>query len=84
MEAIMTTSVGAFEAKTRLAELLAQVSKGERVTITKHGTPVAQLVPADERIAVNIAELRVEFARIRAATKPGGTIRELRDEGRRT
>ena len=41
----MTTTVGAFEAKTRLAELLAAVSKGERVTITKHGTPVAQLVP---------------------------------------
>lgn len=79
----MTTTVGAFEAKTRLAELLAQVSKGERITITKHGTPVAQLVPADERVAVSIAELREEFARIRAATKPGGTIRELRDEGRR-
>ena len=79
----MTTTVGAFEAKTRLAELLAQVSKGERVTITKHGTAVAQLVPADERVAVNIEELREEFARIRAATRPGRTIRELRDEGRR-
>jgi prevent-host-death family protein len=79
----MTTTVGAFEAKTRLAELLAQVSKGERITITKHGTAVAQLVPADERVAVNIEELREAFARIRAATRPGGTIRELRDEGRR-
>lgn len=79
----MTTTVGAFEAKTRLAELLAQVSKGGRVTITKHGTAVAQLVPVDERVAVNIADIREEFARIRAATKPGGTTRELRDEGRR-
>ena len=79
----MATTVGAFEAKTRLAELLARVSKGERVTITKHGTAVAQLVPVDERVFVNIEELRREFARIRAATKPGGTIRELRDAGRR-
>ena len=79
----MTLTVGAFEAKTRLAELLAKVSKGERVTITKHGTVVAQLVPADERVAVDIDKLREEFARIRAATRPGGTVRELRDEGRR-
>ena len=79
----MTTTVGAFEAKTRLSELLARVSKGERVTITKHGTAVAQLVPVDERVFANIEELRREFALIRAASKPGGTIRELRDEGRR-
>ena len=38
--------VGAYEAKTRLAELLDQVARGERVTITKHGVPVAVLVPA--------------------------------------
>ena len=37
--------VGAFEAKTRFASLLDQVAAGEQVTITKHGTPVARLVP---------------------------------------
>ena len=39
------TILGAFEAKTRLATLLDQVAAGEQVTITKHGTPVARLVP---------------------------------------
>lgn len=79
----MGTTVGAFEAKTRLSELLARVSKGERVTITKHGTPVAELIPADERVSVNIVEIRQEFARIRVASRPGSSIRELRNEGRR-
>ena len=42
------TSVGAFEAKTHLSELLNRVEQGEHVTITKHGRPVARLVPATE------------------------------------
>ncbi len=38
-------TVGAYEAKTHLAKLLERVSKGERITITKHGVPVAVLHP---------------------------------------
>ena len=34
-------TVGAYEAKTRLPELLRMVEAGERVTITRHGRPVA-------------------------------------------
>ena len=37
--------IGAYEAKTRLAELLGRVERGERIVITRHGRPVAQLVP---------------------------------------
>jgi prevent-host-death family protein len=37
--------VGAYEAKTRLAELLDRVEAGARITITRHGRPVAQLAP---------------------------------------
>jgi|AACY02.3.fsa_nt_gi prevent-host-death family protein len=43
----MSTSVGAFEAKTHLSALLQKVENGEVVTITKHGRPVARLVPVD-------------------------------------
>lgn len=39
-------SIGAFEAKTRLSELLDRAAKGESFEITKHGHPVARLVPA--------------------------------------
>jgi len=43
-----STTVGAFAAKTHLAELLGRVEAGELITITKHGRPVARLVPADD------------------------------------
>ena len=37
--------IGAFEAKTRLSELLAQVRKGAVFLITKRGHPIAELRP---------------------------------------
>ena len=39
------------EAKARLAELLRVVEHGETVAITRHGKPVAHLVPALHRTA---------------------------------
>jgi prevent-host-death family protein len=61
------------------------VAKGEQITITKHGAPVAQLVPAqpasdrEKRLAA-IAELK----RLREKHPLDGvTIRELIDDGRR-
>ena len=39
-------SVGAYEAKTRFSQLLERVAAGEEITITRHGNPVARLVPA--------------------------------------
>lgn len=34
-----------YDAKTKLSQLVARAEKGERVTISRHGRPVAQLVP---------------------------------------
>jgi prevent-host-death family protein len=39
-------AIGVYDAKTQLPKLLEQVSRGERFLITKHGRPVAQLIPA--------------------------------------
>ncbi len=39
--------IGAFEAKNKLSELLDRVEHGEELTITRHGKPVARLVPHD-------------------------------------
>lgn len=44
-EQVRFTEIGAFEAKTRLSELLRKVEKGERFTITHRGRAVANLVP---------------------------------------
>ena len=43
----MPTDIGAYEAKTHLPALLERVARGERFTITKHGRPVARLVPVE-------------------------------------
>ena len=77
-------TVGAYEAKTHLPRLLEQVAAGVSITITKHGRPVARLVPpaADHRpeVAQIIASLREARRGVRLE---GATIRELIEEGRR-
>lgn len=40
------TEVGAFEAKNKLSALLDRVEQGEEIIITRHGRPIARLVPA--------------------------------------
>jgi len=40
-------TVGAFQAKTQLSQLLDQVERGEAITITRHGRPVAVLAPVE-------------------------------------
>lgn len=42
-------TIGAFDAKTHLSELLARVEAGEEFVIARGNEPVARLVPLDER-----------------------------------
>lgn len=42
----MYQEIGAFDAKTRLSELLKAVSEGQRFTISVRGKPIADLVPS--------------------------------------
>jgi prevent-host-death family protein len=78
-------SVGAYEAKTKLAELLDRVSRGKRITITRAGVPVAELVPFEK--AIDRQEVRRTIEELRRFNKGrtlgGMSIRELIDEGRR-
>lgn len=41
--------VNIYAAKTQLSRLIDRVNAGEEVVITRHGRPVARLVPAEER-----------------------------------
>lgn len=41
----MTASVNVHEAKTHLSRLLERVAAGERIVISRAGTPIADLVP---------------------------------------
>ena len=80
--------VGSFEAKTKLSELLDKVEAGETVTITRHGKPVAHLVPAQadhdpEAMKALVKEIkRTRVGRGKPAG-PGTTIPELIKAGRR-
>ena len=79
-------SVGAFQAKTQLSELLDQVEKGETVTITRHGRPVAVLAPVESTKPKKTGEQWVaEMKKLRKGVTLGGTVtvRQLIDEGRR-
>jgi prevent-host-death family protein len=57
----MTVSVNIHEAKTHLSRLLEQVAAGERVVISKAGTPIADLVP-HQAPAVTFGGLKGEIA----------------------
>jgi prevent-host-death family protein len=79
-------TLGAFEAKTRLAELLEHVARtGASITITRRGVPVARLVPLEGEGARAPERLLGSFRAFSAAhpLPPGLTARELVDEGRR-
>jgi prevent-host-death family protein len=76
-------TIGAYEAKTHLPRLLDEVEKGERVTITKHGRPVAILVPPGPASSVDADALMRWMREFRKAHRlEGVTIRELIDDGR--
>ncbi len=77
-------TVGAFEAKTHLNELLRQVSEGETIRITRRGVPIAKLVPADDGERRDLKQLVRDIRDIRKGASLGGVnIRELINEGRR-
>ena len=81
-------TVGSFEAKTKLAELLDRVEGGEVVTITRRGKAVARLVPAkSEEGAAQMRRVVEEIKRNRVGrgkpAGPGTTIAELIKAGRK-
>lgn len=80
----MAIQVGAFEAKTHLSRLLAAVQRGERVTITRRGKPVAVLLAPEEVREVGFSELVAQLAALRERTLAGpDSLRALREEGRK-
>ena len=75
--------VGSYEAKTHLAHLLEEVERGEVIVITRHGHPVARLVPVSPE-RTSVADVADALREARAGVTLGGlSIRELIDEGRR-
>ena len=77
-------SIGSYEAKTHLAQLLEQVSRGETITITKHGVPVALLCPVKTISQEERTRAITELLAFRPKQSLGGlSIRDMIEEGRR-
>jgi prevent-host-death family protein len=80
----MYSTIGAFDAKAKLSELLQEVKRGQCYTITLRGVPVADLVPSK---SVASQDIQMAIERMRSIEKVRGVsneiLQELIAEGRR-
>jgi prevent-host-death family protein len=80
-------TVGSYEAKTHLARLLDRVASGESFVITKHGVPIARLVPVEEKAKPDVRKAINDLLEFRKQRAGRGLsveeIKELVNEGRR-
>ena len=77
--------VQAATAKSRFSELLDEVERGETIVITRHGKPIASLVPQESEREREIAQAMADIEAMRAEAQPV-TVEEIlswRDEGRK-
>lgn len=78
-----TSEYGCYQAKTHLPKLLKRVSKGEKITITRHGLPIAYVVPAKTK-SRNTEEVIRELKTFRQKHSLNGLqLKQLIEQGRR-
>ena len=78
-------TIGLFEAKQKLSELVERANEGEQIGITRRGKLTAMLVPARNN-DVSLKDAFAAIERIRRRVKPlpkGVTIKDLIEEGRK-
>jgi len=85
-EEIIMTTVGIFEAKNRLSELVERAARGEEIVITRRGQQLARLMPAqtpDALVSARELAARIRVSRAGNALGGGVFIRDMSDEGGR-
>ena len=79
----MNEEIGAYDAKTKLSEILRRVEAGERFTITNRGKPVADLIPSrsgdDQLVEGAIANI----LKARKHVVSSQELSELKNQGRK-
>ena len=75
-------TIGLFEAKQKLSEIVERASEGERIGITRRGELAAIVIPA--RAETNLEEVFADIERIRKSAKrtKAVTVKNLIEEGR--
>lgn len=75
-------TIGLFEAKQKLSEIVERASEGERIGITRRGKLAAVIIPARTENSLKDVFDDIEQIRKRARRPRGFKIRDLIDEGR--
>ena len=75
-------TVGLFEAKQKLSELVARATEGERIGITRRGKLAALLVSAHPPTNLKDVFEEIDQIRKRAKRRKGVTTKSLIEEGR--
>ncbi len=75
-------TVGLFEAKQKLSELVDRAREGERIGITRRGKLAAVLTPAPAESSLNGVFEDIESIRKRAKLPRGVNVKQLVEEGR--
>ena len=76
-------TVGVFEAKQKLSELVERASQGEEIIITCRGKERARLVAVAAKSSRSLKEIFKSFGRVRMRLPDGMTVKDLIEEGRR-
>jgi len=79
--------IGAFEAKNTLGSLLDRVEQGEEIVITRHGRPVARLIPSSggidrEQALAAAGRIRSRATQLKAGRFDWKSLKAERDAGR--
>lgn len=76
-------TIGSFNAKTHLPQLLKRVAKGETIQISKRGIPVARLVPILDTKKTNPQEIVRQIRQMRKGITLGNiNLHKLINQGR--
>jgi prevent-host-death family protein len=77
-------TIGTFEVKTHLSKLLDKVCQGMEFTITRHGVPIAKLVPFSRNRKKNVIDTIEKMEAFQMKHTLGGlSIKEMIEEGRK-
>lgn len=76
-------TIGLFEAKQKLSELVERASAGEQIGITRRGKLAAMIVPARPKKTLDEVWADIEDIRRHVDRSKFSTIKELVEEGRR-
>lgn len=76
--------IGSYEAKTHLPKLLRKVTRGSSFVITKHGMPVAELIPPRMSKKPDLVKVVAEIKDFRKGKSLKGlSVKKMISEGRR-